>query len=454
MNPESQYAGDTRETFKLCVSLLSSAVKQSGPTYAAPIIVDALAACNRWLAINPPAADPGNFEKEEEDREDKRSESGTGTETESSGAENLAAVGTSRPRDRWSRIFPEILRNVLRWKYRGAGNGERTLSNDLFKKLAFGSFCASLRMGAERKRAASIRSFAFSSSAWQTIPAAPLTDFFSRLSSLWGMMVLTHGLKDSDCGSIFALLPVVAEASSSLTALDIRNANETSKYACRCGGRWTSTARRVLLDDAKNCKIAESIGRLEFFRLPRYCTFDKCIGAVTGNPPVGLGPDFVRPRQRDGHDQATSPSHNRARSYRFFLSALPFDVSTSWMLTSSPNQCSRTSSHHILAGCPAIEELTIAGKYVTVLTDLTTAALERHPPLRVLNLRLTAWLSVDALVGFLRRRGGELQVLCFDESRQFDHDFVAAIATTRRGSRRSPSGDAPASSPARTKTTT
>ncbi|RKO93549.1 hypothetical protein BDK51DRAFT_27085 [Blyttiomyces helicus] len=83
----------------------------------------------------------------------------------------------------------------------------------------------------------------------------------------------------------------------------------------------------------------------------------------------------------------------------------------------------------LLPACRTIEDLDLTE--CTPITYATLAALETHPPLHRLNLRLKTQITLPAMVPFLSARGSQLRFLFFHWP-NIGHDIFPAIASYAR----------------------
>ncbi|RKO86281.1 hypothetical protein BDK51DRAFT_52602 [Blyttiomyces helicus] len=154
-------------------------------------------------------------------------------------------------------------------------------------------------------------------------------------------------------------------------------------------------------DEGDLARVAKAIGRLIFLQLPTHCgrdfipRSDAAIGA-----PLRVWASIQATARSSGSRGAAKPPHHRASG-----------------LSSHSN--SLKIFHR-----PTIQDLTIIAP--TPFTDITLAALERHPPLDRLEIRR---ISTHALIDFLRVRGGDLRYLRLERVRNITQPVIEAIST-------------------------
>ncbi|RKO83279.1 hypothetical protein BDK51DRAFT_50109 [Blyttiomyces helicus] len=327
----------------------------------------------------------------------------------------------------WSRIPFELLRIILLWTFTLTGRQARPLymfwaslvcrgwkpaassvlwqhvrvdSSGQFEKLAPGSEHSS-RAG--RDRAACIRSIQFCG----LISRSLLISFCSKLSPLRGLRI--HTLCDQPrWHSILTVLPTLAEA--------------------------ISFGREFVWDQSELAKVLKAIARLEFLRLPRYCGFEFIPGSGAA---IGVPLRVWAPTS----DQRIIKTAELPNLHTIELKLLlgPSNFIHNLVSLRPPLSClhnvhtilpSEIIITTLLSACPTIVELTVIA--CSPFTDFTLAALEHHPPLRLLDIRIISRLAAARLVDFLHGRGSALRSLRLENVLNVILTVVDAIPTHTR----------------------
>ncbi|RKO88614.1 hypothetical protein BDK51DRAFT_47283 [Blyttiomyces helicus] len=208
---------DSRHTVELCANLISSSLQRTNPEAHDPNIVNALAACTRWLTLNGfPAPAAKTRPRDEFDA------AGTDTRalTLSPRAPGRVLRWSSLPfelvcrilhvhcameRDRiwWrstddpdaaTRTNADMVRDVYvytlvcrGWEPAASSvlwESVKVTSDEMFVNLAFGSFCSSFRLGQGMERAGSIRFLDFPELDSWRVPKPIYMCFFEKLQKL------------------------------------------------------------------------------------------------------------------------------------------------------------------------------------------------------------------------------------------------------------------------------
>ncbi|RKO92479.1 hypothetical protein BDK51DRAFT_27906 [Blyttiomyces helicus] len=265
-------------------------------------------------------------------------------------------------------------------------------SDNMFAKLAFGSFCSSLRRRLGAERAGCIRFLEFTPlDVWRV--CRPLhVRFFETLS---GLRALKLNVGDSLEPLVFHILPRLNVSSARLSALDIiRPLRPVGNYA-----------------HAE--EIASTLARLKFLRVPPMISI-----VLTARPLARLlatvGPN-VRYLALDSDLAFPTECIN---FLAHFVSAAVMDLLASLrtplrrVTLSVTSLESESSLAVLLTAITTIRELNL--RVCQPLTDATLVVLEKHPPLHYLHIAFQPTMTASSIVSFLHARGSELRFLGLD----------------------------------------
>ncbi|RKO84174.1 hypothetical protein BDK51DRAFT_34803 [Blyttiomyces helicus] len=403
------------------------------PTITEPTLSHPLAAGKLPLATDPPAANADSSKAPDEAQQANSSWApDEAQKAESRCAKNTAAARC--PPDRWSRIPFELLRPILLLMVALSPTAERpryllwvslvcrgwqpAASSVLwehvcvhissqFDELALGSTHLSLRLGTEREAAASIRSLEFC-----CLPSqSSLSTFCSKLSSLRGLEIhtLLHECQPASCSTIFAQLPLLADACPSLIALSIDGSRHYE-----CNPTLVNFVERFSWEDAEPVKVTRAIGRLDFLRLADY--FD-CSSIWRATAAVGAPLQVwaaICPSYEMAMTSTELPNLHTVKlgwaTIRFINALVSLCPPLRSLHLFEVSSLPETALHTLLSACLSIEELSLID-----VGDMTWGnfldALEQHSPLRSLDIRRNRNTPTDRIATFLHRCGGALRSL-------------------------------------------
>ncbi|RKO93368.1 hypothetical protein BDK51DRAFT_53153 [Blyttiomyces helicus] len=409
---------DDPRTIQLCADLMSSSLRRMKLEDDDSDLVNAHAACTRWLTFKPLS----NLKTESQPRERDPDAAGMVTRAPAPGAHGPGGV--------WSHLPHDALRHILRL-HREAERVQLSVNHGVIygikagratsmpphSRAAHGSrrrrpFCSSLRLGLGNERARDIRFLHFMTHERWCVPRPLCLTFFVKLDGPHGLKMSCFDGRNENIhvGRILGplivdIVPKLNIGSPLFNALDL----DYIQYP----------AVKTMCSHEALVEIKGIISRLEYLRTPYYASTAPSVDAAVG-PALRFWP--IESCSFPSQMTATSLPCLKCIEFSAF-----FDEDRPTVLTTFVHKLALLLPSHrriilnyaslesentlaaLLAAFPTIRDIDRQGCFQ--ITDATLAVLEKHPPLHHLRLDDVSSITGPAVAFLLRARGSQLRFL-------------------------------------------